>query len=217
MSETTLVANPVEPGGAPVELDPAVFGVEVNPALHYDAVRQRMAGQRTGTHATKNRAKVRGGGRKPWRQKGTGNARTGSRRNPLWRGGGTVFGPQPRDYSYRLPGRMQRGAGRSALSLRAAAGAVRVVADLAFEKPSTRELAKRIESWGLGGGRVLLVDEAPSRELELSARNLQRVEVVSVRRLHCYDVLKADAVVIRASALEAVSRKYRESGGSDAD
>ncbi len=211
-----VVATAVEEGGEAVELDPGVFGVPVNPALHYDAVRQYMAVRRAGTHSTRNRAQVKGGGRKPWRQKGTGNARVGSRRTPLWRGGGTVFGPTPRDYGYRLPGRMQRGAGRSALSLRASAGAVRVVRDLAFERPSTRDLAKRIERWGLGERRVLIVDESPSRELELSARNLRRVEVASVGRLHCYDILKADAVVIRDAAIEALSRKYRETGGRGA-
>jgi len=206
-----VVAPSVESGGEQVELDPGVFGVPVNPALHYDAVRQYMASRRAGTHSTRNRARVAGGGRKPWRQKGTGNARVGSRRNPLWRGGGTVFGPTPRDYAYRLPGRMQRGAGRSALSLRATAGAVRVTRELSFERPSARDLRKRIESWGLGAQRVLIVDESPSRELELSARNLERVEVASVRRLHCYDILRAEAVVIHVSALEALSRKYRES------
>ncbi len=209
MSDPVL-APAAEPGGDPVELDPGVFGSPVNPALHYDAVRQHMAARRAGTHSTRNRARVAGGGRKPWRQKGTGNARVGSRRNPLWRGGGVAFGPTPRNYGYRLPGRMQRGAGRSALSLRASAGAVRVVRELAFERPSTKDLAKRIESWGLGGQRVLIVDETPARELELSARNLQRVEVASVKRLHCYDILKAQAVVIRDAALDAISRKYRE-------
>ena len=200
--------------GAEVSLDPAVFAVPVKPGLHYDAVRQYMAGRRAGTHATRNRAAVAGGGRKPWRQKGTGNARTGSRRNPLWRGGGTVFGPQPRDYSYRLPGRMQRGALRSALSLSAGEGRLKVFEDFGLERPSTKAVARRLAEWVAGwdsaGGRVLIVEKSPSDDLFLSARNLSSVEVVSVAALHCYEVLKARTVLIRRSALEALSAKLAE-------
>ena len=197
--------------GAEVALDPAVFGAPVKPGLHYDAVRQYMAGRRAGTHATRNRALVAGGGRKPWRQKGTGNARSGSRRNPLWRGGGTVFGPEPRDYSYSLPGRMQRGALRSALSLAAGEGRVRVFDDFGLTRPSTRNALRKLGAWG-AEGRVLIVEEAPSDDLLLSIRNLQSVEVVSVTALHCYEVLKARTVLIRHAALEALSRKLSETG-----
>ena len=198
--------------GSEVELDPAVFAAPVKRGLHYDAVRQYMAGRRAGTHATRNRALVAGGGRKPWRQKGTGNARTGSRRNPLWRGGGTVFGPQPRDYSYRLPGRMQRGALRSALSLCASEGRLRVFEDFGLERPSTKSLRGRLTEWDSGEGRVLIVETAPSDDLYLSARNLPSVEIVSVAALHCYEVLKAGTVLIRRSALAALSRKLAETG-----
>ena len=200
-------------GGGEAALDPAVFAVPVNPALHYDAVRQYRAGLRAGTHSTKNRARVRGGGRKPWRQKGTGNARVGSRRTPLWRGGGVVFGPTPRDYSYRLNGRMQRGALRSALSLRADEGRVRLYDEIALEAPSTRTLVGRLAEWNVGPGRVLLVEADPADELWLSARNLQRVELVSVAALHTYDVLKAGVVLIRRASLGALSAKLAEAGG----
>lgn len=206
--------------GGEVELDPAVFAAPVKPALHYDAVRQYMAGRRAGTHATKNRALVAGGGRKPWRQKGTGNARVGSRRTPLWRGGGTVFGPQPRDYSYRLPGRMQRGALRSALSLTAGEGRLRIFEDFGLEGPSTRAVLRRLDEWEAGwnpkNGRVLIVETAPSDELYLSTRNLSAVEVVSVTALHCYEVLKARTVLIRRSALAALTEKLSEAGSGGA-
>lgn len=206
--------------GGEVELDPAVFGAPVKPGLHYDAVRQYMAGRRSGTHATKNRALVAGGGRKPWRQKGTGNARVGSRRTPLWRGGGTVFGPQPRDYSYRLPGRMQRGALRSALSLCANEGRVRIFEDFGLEGPSTKAVLRRLGTWEAGGssknGRVLIVETAPSDELYLSTRNLPMVDVVSVAALHCYEVLKARTVLIRRSALAALTEKLSEAGSPEA-
>ena len=204
-------------GGGEAALDRAIFGAPVHEGLHYDAVRQFMAKRRAGTHATRNRARVRGGGRKPWRQKGTGRARTGSRRNPLWRGGGTIFGPRPRDYGYRLPGRMQRGALRSALSLRTSEGRVRLFENLGLEGPSTRTLVRQLAEWsGSAGrqerGRVLIVEERPSEELRLSARNLQAVEVVSVRALHCYHILKAGTIFFRRSSLEALSRKLRERG-----
>lgn len=198
------------PEGGEMTLDPAVFAVPVNPGLHYDAVRQYMAGQRAGTHATRNRALVAGGGRKPWRQKGTGRARTGSRRNPLWRGGGIIFGPQPRNYGYRLPGRMQRGALRSALSLRASEGQVRLFEDFGLEKPSTRAVLRALAEWRFEKGRALIVEASPSDHLYLSARNLRSVEVVSVTALHCYEVLKATTVFIRRSALGALSAKLAE-------
>ena len=202
--------------GGEVELDPAVFAAPVKRGLHYDAVRQYMAGRRAGTHATKSRGLVAGGGRKPWRQKGTGNARVGSRRTPLWRGGGTVFGPQPRDYSYRLPGRMQRGALRSALSLCASEGRLRVFEDFSLEGPSTRAVVRRLGEWDANGGRVLIVETAPSDELYLSTRNLPTVEVVSVKALHCYEVLKAKTVLIRRSALAPLTEKLSEAGSSEA-
>ena len=202
--------------GGEVELDPAVFAAPVKPGLHYDAVRQYMAERRAGTHATKNRALVAGGGRKPWRQKGTGNARVGSRRTPLWRGGGTVFGPQPRDYGYRLPGRMQRGALRSALSLCASEGRLRIFDDFGLKKPSTRAVLRRLNEWNASGGRVLIVETAPSHDLFLSTRNAPAVELVSVAALHTYEVLKAKTVLIRRSALAALTEKLSETRTSEA-
>lgn len=197
-------------GGGEVSLDAEIFAQPVNRALHYDAVRQFMAGRRAGTHATKNRALVAGGGRKPWRQKGTGNARSGSRRNPLWRGGGTVFGPQPRDYGYRLPGRMQRGAIRSALSLRASEGQVRVYDEIELDRPSTKTLVNRLGEWEIAEGRVLIVEETPSANLYLSARNVSRLEVSSVAALHCYHILRARTLLVRRSALDALAGKSGE-------
>lgn len=216
-SPTLTGAPPLPPapvcGGGEIALDPNLFGAPVNPALHYDAVRQYLAGLRAGTHATRTRALVAGGGRKPWRQKGTGNARSGSRRNPLWRGGGTVFGPQPRDYGYRLPGRMQRGAVRSALSLRASEGAVRVYEEIELDRPSTKQLLGRLNEWGVPGGRVLLVEESPGANLVLSARNVPGLEVLSVAALHCYHLLKARTLLVRRSALPSLEQKLDHEPG----
>ncbi|MFQ5791545.1 MAG: 50S ribosomal protein L4 [Acidobacteriota bacterium] len=177
----------------------AVFGVQPNRHLLYEAVRQFRASRRRGTHATKNRAQVSGGGKKPWRQKGTGRARVGSIRNPLWRKGGAAFGPQPRDYSYSLPGKVQRGALRSALSIRAGEGAVTMVKGFLLEVPSTKAFRAQLEALG-ARDRVLVVDVKPSRELVLSARNLPGVEVLSVAGLHTYDVLAARHLVLSEEA-----------------
>jgi large subunit ribosomal protein L4 len=184
-----------------------VFGVAPNRHLMYEAVKHYRAQLHRGTHATKNRALVSGGGKKPWRQKGTGRARVGSSRNPLWRKGGTVFGPQPRDYSYKLNGKVQRGALRSALSLRVKEDAVTVVSGLAPEKPSTKTLKGRLDGLGVKAGRVLVVDVKPSEALQLSARNLPRVEVRSVAGLHAYDVLAARKVLISEEAAALLTER----------
>jgi large subunit ribosomal protein L4 len=190
-------------------LSDTVFGVKPNRHLLYEAVKHYRAGQHRGTHATKTRGAVRGGGKKPWRQKGTGRARVGSARTPLWRGGGTVFGPQPRDHSYKLNGKVQRGALRSALSLRVKEGSLTVVNGLTMEKPSTKTLKGQLEEVGAlrQRERVLLVDEKPSEALYLSARNLERVEVRSVFALNTYDVLAARKVLISEEAAQSLEER----------
>lgn len=196
-------------GGARSEkaLSDAVFGVKPNRHLLYEAVKHFRAGQHRGTHSTKNRSAVRGGGKKPWRQKGTGRARVGSTRTPLWRGGGTVFGPQPRDYGYKLNGKVQRGALRSALSLRVKEGSLTIVNGLAMEKPSTKTLKGRLDELGATGERVLVVDQTPSEALYLSARNLGRVEVRSALALNTYDVLAARKIVISEEAAASLEER----------
>lgn len=180
-------------------LSDTVFGVKPNRHLLYEAVKQFRAGQHRGTHSTKTRGLVAGGGKKPWRQKGTGRARVGSARTPIWRGGGTVFGPLPRSYSFKLSGKVQRGALRSALSLRASQGAVLVFSEFELGKPSTKQLREQLDELG-ATKRTLLVDVKPSRELLLSARNLPGVEVRSVAALHTYEVLAARHVFLSEDA-----------------
>ncbi len=180
-------------------LSDTVFGVKPNRHLLYEAVKQFRAGQRRGTHATKTRGLVSGGGRKPWRQKGTGRAQVGSSRTPLWRGGGVVFGPQPRSYSFKLAGKVQKGALRSALSLQVSQGVVLVINDFDIEKPSTKRLRAQLDELG-ATKRTLLVDVKPNRELLLSARNLPGVEVRSVAALHTYEVLAARHVLLSEDA-----------------
>lgn len=188
-------------------LSDTVFGVKPNRHLLYEAVKHFRAGQHRGTHATKNRALVSGGGVKPWRQKGTGRARVGSSRNPLWRKGGTVFGPQPRDYDYKLNGKVQRGALRSALSLRVNEGSLTIVNGLAMEKPSTKTLKSQLEQLGVTTDRVLVIDQKPSEALYLSARNLKRVEVRSVLALQTYDVLAARQIILSEEAAGSLEER----------
>ena len=179
----------------------AVFGTKVNPHLLYEAVRHYLACRRAGTHATKNRKLVAGSGKKLWRQKGTGRARIGSIRSPLWRHGGTVFGPQPRDYSYKLPRKMLLGALRSALSAKLAEAQLTVVDEFKLEGHKTKALRQILDRFG-DAGPVLLVDLAGNRNLELSSRNLDGVELVDNKELHPYHLLQCRRLLISRSAAE---------------
>src|SRR5512145_3133306 len=158
-----------------VELDPAIFEAKVRPHLFHAEVRRQLAARRAGTHATKNRAGVSGGGVKPWRQKGTGRARQGTIRAPQWSGGGVVFGPVPRDYTHKLTKKTRRAALRGALSLRAREGAVSVAQGLSLDAFKTKRVVEMLDGLGLGGRSVLIVIGEPNPHLEVSARNLPRV------------------------------------------
>jgi large subunit ribosomal protein L4 len=183
-----------------VSLRPEVFGVAVNEHLLYEAVKQYMAGARAGTHMTKNRALVSGSGRKPWRQKGTGRARVGETRNPLWRHGGTVFGPQPRDYSYAMPKKARAAALRSALTRRYREGALKVVDKIAIAEPRTKELKGILDRLGVTG-KALLVEHRPVEALLLSGRNIPGLKVVDESHLTVYDVLDCRTLVVSQEAL----------------
>jgi large subunit ribosomal protein L4 len=183
-----------------VTLRPDVFGVRVNQHLLYEAVKQYQAGARAGTHATKNRALVSGSGRKPWRQKGTGRARVGEIRTPLWRHGGTVFGPQPRDYSYRFPRKMRLAALRSALTQRVKDGALKVIDRFEMDKPKTRVLKGLLDGLGVSG-KTLLVDHQPPDNLVLSGRNIPDLKIVDDSHINVYDVLDCKTVLVSSEAL----------------
>lgn len=178
-----------------LELADDVFGAEVNEGLIYQAVHHYRAGQRAGTHKTKERGEVRGGGRKPWRQKGTGRARAGSTRSPLWRSGGIVHGPRPRDYSYHLPRKMVLGALRSALSARLADGAVKFVKDFELASPKTKEFSRVLDQLE-ADDTVLLVDDADNENLRLSSRNIPGVTLMAGRDVHPYHLLGHKSVII---------------------
>jgi len=177
-----------------IELDENIFGIEPNVAVMHQVVNAQLAAKRSGTHSTKTRAEVRGGGAKPWKQKGTGRARAGSSRIPHWRGGGIALGPKPRDYSQRTPKKMKRLALRSALSDRAQSNSVYVVDAWDFETPSTKAAKTALEAIGTEG-KVLIVTDAQDANTEKSFRNLSNVNVLSSDQLNVFDILVSDSIV----------------------
>jgi len=185
-----------------VELPEGVFAGSGHDHLIYEAVINYRANQRQGTAATKTRAFVSGGGKKPWRQKGTGRARVGSTRSPLWKKGGTVFGPHPRDYSYELPKKARRGALRAALAQKHAAGELVVASELEVKEPKTKEAVALLKAYKIEA--ALLVDTADNANLFRAVRNLPRIKAVDVSGLNIYDVLAHKSVVFSRRAFEAV-------------
>ena len=187
-----------------IDLPDDVFGVEVKDHLLYEVVRYQLARRRQGTAHTKNRSAVRGGGRKPWRQKGTGRARAGSRRSPLWRGGGAVFGPMPRAYGYSMPKKKRRAALCSALSLKLRENAFRVIEQFDVSQPKTRQIVQIIRTF-TDESKVLLLVGEPNEMLHLSARNIQQVKVLPVAGLNVYDLLHYTVIICAEEALDKIA------------
>ena len=184
-----------------LDLSDAVFGGRVKTDLIHESVVHANAADRRGTHATKTRAMVSGTGKKPWRQKGTGRAQVGEARNPLWRKGGTVFGPQPRSYDYHLPRKVEKGALRAALTQKLKDGAVTVVDALAVGEIKTKAAAEMLRRLGVDG-KTLLVDVKPEDKLALSVRNLEGVRLLPSNRISARDVMNTRKVVLTRAALE---------------
>ena len=184
-----------------VELNETVFGIEPNNRVLSEAVSMQRASLRQGTHAVKNRSQVRGGGRKPWRQKGTGNARQGSIRSPQWVGGGVVFGPTPRSYSYRMPKKVRRLALKSALSTKVKEDNVVVLESLTFEAPKTKDVVTLLSGLNINK-KVLIVTAEKDETVVRSANNLKQVKVISVRDLNVLDLLMHDKLILTKDAAE---------------
>jgi large subunit ribosomal protein L4 len=189
-----------------LDLRDEVFGGRVKTDLIHESVVRANAAERRGTHATKTRAMVSGSGKKPWRQKGTGRARVGEIRNPLWRKGGTTFGPQPRSYEYQLPKKVEKGALRAALTQKLRDGAVLVVDALSVGEIKTKAAAEMLKRLGVDGGKkaskVLLVDVKPEDKLSLSVRNIDGVTLLPSNRVSARDVMNTRRVVVTRAALE---------------
>jgi len=190
-----------------LDLRDEVFGGRVKTDLIWEAVVHEQAAKRRGTHATKNRALVSGSGKKPWRQKGTGRARVGEIRNPLWRHGGTVFGPQPRSYDYQLPRKVKLGALREALAAKLAAGALLVVDTLATESRKTKDTAAMLRTLG-ATGKTLVIDVKPDENFMLTARNVAGVTLKPSAHVTARDVMDTDHIIATREALEKLQESF---------
>ena len=198
------------------ELPADFFDAPINPPLMHQVVVAGLAAARAGTHSTKTRAEVAGGGRKPWRQKGTGRARQGSIRSPQWVGGGVAHGPKPRSYEMRVNKRMKRAALRSALTDAVQSGKLVVVGSLAFDGPRTKDAVGVLDALGVDG-RVLVILGGPDEAVEKSFRNLPNVKIDYPRNISTYDVLRADQVLFTAEALDVLEGREGDSGGSSSE
>lgn len=189
-----------------VEL-PALFSTEVRPHLVHSAVVNQLANKRAGTAATKNKALVSGGGKKPWKQKGTGRARAGSSRSPLWRHGGTTFGPQPRDYSYALPKKAKRAALVDAIASKAGENRMILLDKIELAEPKTKQMSALLETLGIGESALVLL-ASENRNVALASRNLPKVKVLRMENINVYDLLKYRYLVTTQDALNAMQEVY---------
>jgi large subunit ribosomal protein L4 len=193
--------------GGKVDLAESLFDAPINESLIHQAVIRQLAGRRLGTSNTLTRGMVNGGGKKPWRQKGTGRARQGTKTAPHWAGGGVVFGPHPRSYEQKMPSKMRRTALRGVLSAKQADGALRVVEGFGIDEIKTKSLAGRLTGWD-AGGKVLLVLAARDETVERSCRNLREVRVILADSLNVVDLLEADTIVFTREALDRAQEVY---------
>ena len=191
-------------------LNEAVFDAAEMPQLLHDVVKMQLANRRQGTASTRTRADVRGGGKKPWKQKGTGRARAGTRRSPLWRGGGTVFGPKPRSYGYAVPRQVRAAALRSALSEKVRTGQFMVLDSLSLEDPSTKAFKALLEKLGVAG-RALIITERVQRDdaTSKSCRNLPYLTLLPPEGLNVYDVLRHDILIMTKNAVSVVEEAWK--------
>ncbi|HEX2767466.1 MAG TPA: 50S ribosomal protein L4 [Candidatus Limnocylindria bacterium] len=206
MPQTTILTADGKEAGT-IDLAETLFAAPVNESLIHQAVVRQMAGRRLGTADTLTRGEVTGGGKKPWRQKGTGRARQGSRTAPHWAGGGVVFGPHPRSYEQKMPAKMRRSALRGVLTAKQADGALRVVDGFGLDAIKTKTMLERLAAWD-AGGKVLLVLAARDETVERSARNLRQVRMILADSLNVVDLLEADTVVFTREALDRAQEVY---------
>ena len=197
-----IEGNPV----SEIEVNDNIFNCDVNEHVVYLVVKNILANRRQGTHSAKTRSEVRGGGRKPWRQKGTGRARQGSIRSPQWKGGGVVFAPKPRDYSYKLPRSTKQAALRSALTSKFEEGKLVVVDNITFDAPKTKDMVNFISN--VGAVKPLIVTEKVDKNVYISARNLQKTAVTFADLINVYDIVKHDTLVVSEAALARIEEVF---------
>lgn len=198
-----------EKSGEEVEISDEIFNVQPNDHVVYLAVKAYNANQRQGTHKTKERCEVSGGGKKPWHQKGRGGARAGSSRSPLWVGGGTVFGPKPHSYRQKLNKKVRSLAKKSALSMKANSEQIMLVEDFTFESPKTKDLVKILDALKQSGKKVTLLTNGLQENIYLSGRNVEKVQVLEANRASIYDLLNNQTLMIQKSALELLTNTIK--------
>lgn len=194
--------------GEKVKLAPDVFEIEPNDHAIYQAVRVYLANQRQGTHKTKTVAEVSGGGKKPYKQKKTGRARSGSSRSPLWKGGGTIFGPVPRDYSMSLPEKVNKLARKSALSYRVREEDVKIVEDFSFESPKTKDIVSILKALKLDDTKTLLLLSKTDNIVYKSGRNLPNLQILEANKVSAYDIMKNKVILFQKSAVEVIEKIF---------
>lgn len=196
------------PTGEKVRLSPEIFEIEPNDNAIYHAVRVYLGNQRRGTHKTKTVSEVRGSGKKPWRQKHTGRARVGTHRSPLWRGGGAIFGPVPRDYSTKLPAKIKKLARVSALTYKAKDSKIKIVEDFTFEAPKTKDMVGVLRALKLDGMKTLMVLASKNNTVFKSGRNIPDFSIVEAANVSTYDILNCTTLLIQKSAVEVLQKTF---------
>jgi large subunit ribosomal protein L4 len=196
--------------GESVKLSADIFGIVPNQHAIYMAVRSYLDNQRQGTHKVKTREEVRGGGKKPFKQKGTGNARQGTSRSPLMVGGGSIFGPKPRDYSHELPARLKKLARKSALSAKAQGGQIKVVEDFSFDAPKTKEMAAVMKALALDTTKTLLLTAKSDQIVYKSGRNLAKLNVMPADKASTYDLVNNQMILLQKSAVETLQNTFKQ-------
>ncbi len=194
--------------GDQIDLSDSIFAIEPNDHAIYLSVKAFLANQRQGTSKSKERAEVRGGGKKPWKQKGRGGARAGTSRSPLWVGGGTIFGPRPRDYRQDLPKKVRRLARKSAFSYKAKDAQLLVVEDFNLDQPKTKDFSKILSALKVGGKKVLLLTEANNPNVYKSGRNIPKVKVLEASKASTYDLLNNQILILQKSAVKEIEKTF---------
>lgn len=194
--------------GEKITLSPDIFEIAPNDHALYQAVRTYRANQRQGTHKTKTYGEVSGSGKKLWRQKHTGRARIGALRSPLWKGGGTIFGPVPRDYSMKLPKQVKQLARKSALSVKAKESAIKIIEDFSFEKPATKEMVTILKALKISDKKTLLLVTAKDEQVYKSGRNIERFNVIEAAKASTYELLDNQVLLIQKSAVEIIEKTF---------
>ncbi|MBE0539542.1 MAG: 50S ribosomal protein L4 [Ignavibacterium sp.] len=197
--------------GDTIDLSDSIFAIEPNDHAIYLSVKAYLANQRQGTSKSKERGEVRGGGKKPWKQKGRGGARAGTSRSPLWVGGGTIFGPRPRDYRQDLPKKVRRLARKSALSYKAKDSQLLVIEDFNIEQPKTKEFSKILSALKVNGKKVLLLTEVNNQNVYRSGRNIPKVKVLEASKASTYDLLNNQILILQKSAVKEIEKTFAAS------